>query len=388
LAQQNATRRIHVVEVLEATMGGTRTHLLQLLEGMDRRRFRMTLVASAERDERFRGDMKRLENKGVRAIEIPMVRRIAPWRDLVALVRLCSLLRAIRPDVVHTHASKAGMLGRIAARLNGLRAILHTPHVYYFQGKRGVLRWIFRAIERRALPLTSRTILLCESQRDLAVKELRCDATRAVVIRNGVDAAHFSPRNRKREARERLGIPFEVPTVGTITRFAPQKGCDVFLKAMARVFEELPECHCVFVASGPLRSGIMRLAKRLGISGRITWRDFAADPREIYEALDLFVMSSRYAGMPYVLLEAMSMGLPAVATRVSGCADVVNPEGTGLLAEPDDPAGLARCILRLLREPERARRMGTEARKLVAREFSISRFLERTAELYCEQADV
>ena len=117
----------------------------------------------------------------------------------------------------------------------------------------------------------------------------------------------------------------------------------------------------------------------------MVWRDRTEDAREIYEALDVFVMSSRYEGMPYALLEAMSMGLPVVATRVCGCQDVVEEGVTGLLVAPDRPEELARQMLRLLRDPAYARRLGAAAREAVEREFPSARFLDRMADLYISE---
>jgi len=163
---------LHVVEILEATAGGTRTHILQLLRGLKELGFRRTLMASTERNPSFRKDIERLRAAGIRVIEIPMVRQVAPLRDLAALARLRRILRNLAPDIAHTHASKAGILDRIAARISGVRTIIHTPHVYYFQGRRGLARWFFRMIERMALPLGVRSVLLCENQRELARQEL------------------------------------------------------------------------------------------------------------------------------------------------------------------------------------------------------------------------
>ena len=378
--------RLHIVAVLEATVGGTRTHVLHLLEGLDPQRFRRTLIASAERDAGFRREFRRLRESGINVIEVPMVRRIAPWRDLTALARLWLTLRRLDADIVHTHASKAGMMGRLAARLARSRHILHTPHAYFFQGKSGLSHWFFRTLERLALPLTDGTILLSESQRRLAVEELRAEPARLEVIENAVDTSHFAPRDGKSEARKALGLPPEAPVAGAIARLVPQKACDVFLEAMALVRKELPSCYCVLVGDGPLRDEVDRLADRLGLSDRLIRRDVAEDPRTIYEALDLFVLSSRYEGMPYVLLEAMSMGLPVVATNVTGSRDVVEDGVTGLLSPPDRPEELARRIVQMLRDPERARRMGQEGRRRVVEKFPLERFVERMTAIYYRQA--
>ena len=382
MTRDTRKKPVHIAEILEATVGGTRTQMLQILNGLGGDQFRFTLVASAERDARFREDMKRLNASGVRVIEVPMVRRIAPLRDAAALLKLLCVLRSMRCDVVHTHASKAGVLGRIAARLCGVRRVIHTPHVFYFQGKKGLVRWCYRAIERLLLPLTHTMVVLAESQRTLVRAALGARGIRVATIENGVDSDFFFPRGLRRRMRERFGIPAEAPVVGAISRFVPQKGCDILVRAMARVVADVPECLCLFVGDGPLRRETEQLAQRLGVAERFVWRDFSADPREVYEAVDIFALSSRYEGMPYTLLEAMSMGLPVVATAVTGSRDVVADGVTGHLVPPEQPDEFAKALVRLLRDRETARRMGAAGRARVARRFIVSRFIRSMAALY------
>ena len=156
---------------------------------------------------------------------------------------------------------------------------------------------------------------------------------------------------------------------------------------MARALEAFPACRCVFVAGeGTLRSETRALAEKLGITERIVWLEHASDPREIYEALHVFVMASRYEGLPYTLLEAMSMGLPVVAPNISGCADAIEHDRTGLLAAPENPKALAKCILRLLRDPVRAKEIGAAAQQHVADRYPLSRFIESTSKLYEDMA--
>ncbi len=380
------TPPLHVVEILEATGGGTRTHLLQLLEGLDRGQFRLTLIAAAERERRFRRDIADLRGRGIDVIEIPMVRPIAPFRDTQSLVRLCDVLDRLRPDVVHTHASKAGALGRIAAQLCGIRAVVHTPHVYYFQGKHGRSRQFYRLIERIMWPLAARSVALCAGQGRLARQELSIPASRLAVIENGIDPAYFRPRRARAEARASLGLPAGSPVIGTVSRFVPQKGNDVFLRAVSHVLRRMPACRCLFVAEGPLRDRMIALAESLAVADRILWHDYVADPREIYEALDVFILSSRYEGLPYALLEALSMAVPAVVTDIAGCREIVTAGQAGLIVPPDNPPALAEAVFALLRDPDKAREMGRRGREIVAREYSAARFLQRIGTLYRQLA--
>lgn len=380
----NAAHTLHVVEVLDATDGGTRTHLLHILRGLDRDRFRLTFIASAERNPAFRDDMARLRAEGVEVIELPIVRQIAPWRDWRALRRLTALLRALRPDVVHTHASKSGALGRIAAGRAGVRRVIHTPHTFYFQGQRGVARAVFRRIERRLLPRTTRLVLLTEGQRRLAVEELGAAPEQVVVIPNGVDTARFAPRQRKAAARRALGLPPDAPVIGTITRFVPQKRCELFLDAVGRVMLARPDAHCLLVGDGPQHAELMRLAWRLRIEERMAWRPRGDDPMEFYDAMDVFALSSLYEGLPYTVLEAMASGLPVVAPRITGCEEVIADGRTGRLVPPGDAPALADALLDLLADPVACAGLGAAARAAVQERYSLRLFLERITALYLE----
>jgi len=386
LTEADRDTRIHVVEVLEATAGGTRTHLLHLLGGLDPKRFRVSLIASRRRNPDFSRDIAALRAAGVRTIDIPMGRRIAPWRDAIALAKLVAALRELQPDVVHTHASKAGILGRAAAWLCGIRRVVHTPHVYYFEGKAGLSRRVFQLVERIAQPLASKVVLLSPAQRALASAELGAPARRTVVAPNGVDTVHFSPRGRRAEARRRFGLPPDAVVIGAISRFRPQKACDFLLRALAEVFAEIPDARCLLIGDGPLRDDLMALGGRLGVRDHVVWKDFVSDPRDAYEAMDVFAMSSVYEGMPYTILEAMSMSLPVVATRIPGCAALVRHGVTGLLAEPGDPAELARALVQVLRDPKRGRAMGAAGRRRVEDRYTLDRFIARMQALYETEA--
>lgn len=381
MSQRQPPEPIHVVHVAEAATGGVRTHVLQLLRGLRPAGFTMTLIASAERDARFRSDLAQLQAEGVRVIELPMKRRLAPLGDLVSFFRLRAALRKLRPDIVHTHASKAGALGRLAAHSCRVKTVVHTPHTFYFQGCGPAGRRFFRAIERLLLRFTDCLVVLAEGQRRLAATALGADTDKARLIHNGVDTNYFAPRRRRDQARHSLGLPLDAPVVGTITRFRRQKGTDVFLRAAAALAAEMPAAHFVLVGSGPHRDALHRLAGRLGLAPRLTWREHCGDPREIYEALDVFVLSSRYEGLPYALLEAMSMSLPVAGPRISGCEEVVTVD-TGILVPPEDPQSLARALANLLNDPAHAQQLGVAGRARVTEHFSLDSCLRHTAALY------
>jgi len=314
-------------------------------------------------------------------IEVPIVRPVSPLRDARALWQLLRALRATECDILHTHASKSGLLGRLAARLTGRRAVVHTPHAFYFQGKRGAARRFFRALEKAALRWTARLILLSPMQAELAQRELGAPEALCAVIENGVDADLFSPAESPSEARHAIGLEGEGPVVGTLTRFLPQKATDVLLRAWARLFRLEPACRGVIVGHEGDRAGARALARDLGIDARIYWVERTAEPWTFYRAMDLFMLASRYEGMPYTLLEAMACATPVVATRIPGCIEALGEEA-GRLVAPEDPEALAGAALELLRAPALARAMGRAGRERILRRFTVRRFLAQTEQLY------
>jgi len=376
--------RIRIAMIIEATMGGTRTHLMHLLRGLPRERFDVTLIASAERDARFRPVMEELRRDGIRVLEVPMVRRPAPVRDAIAFLMLVRALRKLDWDIVHTHASKAGALGRLAALACGARRggrIVHTPHNFPFQGRGCLAGWIFRTVEQVLARWTDRLVVLTEYQRGLALSGIGMPSGRVAVIPNGVDGMQFARSGRRDAARMSLGLDADVPLVGWIGRLMPQKRCDVFLRSAARVRVKVPSARFLVVGEGPLERRLRRLAGGLGISDAILWQGFTEDPRPFYEAMDVFSLTSDYEGMPYTLLEAMAMEVPPVAPAIGGCDEVLTPE-TGILVRPREVEGFAEAIAALLGDPVLRQRMGRAARERVIARFSLDSFLAATASLY------
>ena len=376
---------VRVTLILEAVAGGTRTHLLHLLNGLNTPDFEFTVVVSAERNPAFREDMAALESRGVRVIELPMLRRVAPCRDIAAGMRLRRLLRDAQPQVIHTHASKAGGLGRLAAAAVPGATTVHTPHTLHFQGRTGIARYFYRGAERLLLGRTDILICLTEAQRRLAKEALHTPEEKLRVIPNGVDCEHFRPNGNAAEARRTLGLPVSGPVVAQIGRLVPQKRFDLFLRAAALAAAALPEARFLIVGEGPLRQRLQRLASALKLERHLIWRPGLPDPRPVYAAADVVALTSSYEGLPCVLLEAMAMETPVVASEQIGCEELVRP-GAGLLADPARTESFADALLSLMRDEGRRREMGKAAREHVCESFSLDRFLDAMRALYLEQA--
>jgi len=380
-----AGRRIRVACVLEATEGGTRRHLLDLFDGLDPERFELTAVVSIRPDGGFAADAEGLRSRGIRVEIVPMRRRPAPLADAVALFRLWRLFRRERFDIVHAHGSKGGLLGRLAARLAGVRRVYHTPHVYPFQWSAGPARGVFLAVERCLWRLSDRVIAVGPGQAGAALRFRVARKERLVTIPNGVDAARFArlatPEARA-SVRGELALADSDLAVGMVARLSPQKGCGHFLRAARLAAAQEPRARFLLIGSGPLEHHLRMTAEDLGIADRVRFLGHRPDAERLYAALDIFVLSSLWEGLPYVVLEAQASGLPVIASRIPGCEELITDGQTGFLVNLQDEAQIAARMVHLLQDPERRARMGLAARARVEKDFRLDRFLQLHASLY------
>ncbi len=380
---------VKVAQVIEATTGGTRRHLVDLCMQLDRRRFDVSVFCATRRDPAFRTDIKRLEERGISVTEVEMLRQIRPVRDLVALVRLYRRLRAGNFDVVHTHSSKAGVLGRLAGRLAGVPRIIHTPHAFPFMmDVVPVQRAFYRWVERLAARVTDRIVCVCRFEREQALAVQLCDPSKLVVVENGIAAPPAGTDPAPVAAvREQCAVPDDGFLVGASGRLVRQKGIPDLLEAFAVVHERQNTARLVIQGDGPTRDALLLQARRLGIDDVCTIRPGLGGPADVFRASDVVVFPSCWEGLPYTLLEAMAVGCPVVATRVGGMPEAVAAGPAGILVPSADPAALARAILDLLGNESLRRESGDRARALMAERYRLSEMVAAVEALYEEPLD-
>lgn len=312
---------------------------------------------TAAEEARLAKDRAEAAARGVRFIALkPLVRRIAPLRDLQAFFALLRIFRRERPDVVHTHTSKAGMLGRAAARLCRVRHVVHTPHGHVFHGHFGrAASLLFLLLERAAQPLTDRLVALTEGEKrdylDLSVARRGA----VEVIPSGVELTRYAPfQGDRHAARRELGLDPEARLIGFAGWLSPVKGVRELLEAMPAVWREFPACGLVFLGRGELEEELRARSARIDGKGRVRFLGWREDVHRILPLLDLFVLPSRNEGMGRVLVEAMACGVPVVAAAVCGIPDLVQDGRTGILFPAGDVEALAGGIRRLLRDRDLA----------------------------------
>jgi glycosyltransferase involved in cell wall biosynthesis len=330
--------------------------------------------------------IKEAERKGVKHINIPsLVRRIDPARDLSAFFSLWRLVLRERPAIVHTHTSKAGILGRCAAKLAGVPTIVHTPHGHVFYGHfRPFSSRFFLLVEKILALITDRMIALTESEREDYIASAVSHSKKIITIHSGVEVDHYmNAKVNVEEKRRTLGLDPKVLVVGTVGWLLPIKGPMYLLRAMERVWLSHPEIQLVFVGKGDLESELRKKASQIWVTKRVKFLGWRDDIPEIMNILDVFVLPSLNEGMGRVLIEAMAAGKPIIASNVGGIPDLVIQGENGLLVPEKDIKALAEGIEYLLENQRERIEMGEKGRKM-ATNYGVNSMVEKIDRLYLE----
>jgi glycosyltransferase involved in cell wall biosynthesis len=380
---------IRVVRVIaRLNMGGPALHVAYLSAGLRGRGYETTLVAgSLARGEESMSFVA--DSLGVPVVTIEQLHReISPVRDALAVVRLARLLRAVRPQILHTHTAKAGAIGRLAVLLAiGARPpiVVHTFHGHVLRGYFGPLRaGLFRLLERWLAKLTTALVAVSPEVRDDLVALGVAPAEKFTVIRLGIelDERIGESAARRDEMRRLLGIPRERFTVGWIGRMTAVKRTDDVLLAFRRLRElGVDACLCM-VGDGPDRDHVERRASELGIVRECLFLGYQEDVAPFYGAFDAVVLPSGNEGTPVSAIEALAGGRPVVATRVGGVPDVIRDGVDGFLVESGDVEQLAGRLAELARDPALRARLGDEGRRHVVPRYSVERLLDDVDRFY------
>jgi glycosyltransferase involved in cell wall biosynthesis len=353
-----------VVDSLE--VGGAERHVVDLALALSRKEFEVTVACSVA------GDLSEsLEeaNMPVRSLLDQLVKR----RVSAAYGReLRRFAKEERFDLVHAHVYASAAAAAIATVGTGVPLVVteHTEALWRGRRARLVTRWFCRR--------ASRVIAVSDAVKQRLVKQDYVPPEKIAVIPNAVpanpDSGSGTPPLRD-ELRDR-------PLVGVLARLQPEKGVATFLKAGAHVAKVVPQACFIVVGDGPLRTDLEVLVRRLCMEQNVRFLGFRSDPRALIELLEVLVVPSLTEGAPLVVLEAMAAGVPIVASAVGGIPDQIRHEGEGLLVPPGDPAALGDAVLKLLRDPGLARRMGASGCRKAATVFSHAKMVARTEDVY------
>lgn len=386
---QVRTKVLHVITRLDR--GGSAQNTLLTCQGLSER-YEMVLVHGLSLESQMtdwewqsaHSGIEEAKDRGVKVVPISsLVRKIAPVQDLQAFFSLWRLMLQERPDIVHTHTSKTGILGRWAAKMAGVPIIVHTPHGHVFYGHFGPLvSRFFLAIERLTASITDCMVALSEGERTDYIRFSVSSPDKIVTIHSGVEIDRYMKAEvNVEEKRRSLGLNPDGLVVGTVGWLLPIKGPIHLLNAMARIWQSHPETRLVFVGKGELEGKLRAEASRMGVSERVTFLGWRDDIPEIMQILDIFVLPSLNEGMGRVLVEAMAAGRPVVASKVGGIPDLVEHKKNGFLVGPGDVNGTALAIKRLLIDKGMRDEMGRMGRAM-AQNFTVEGMVKKIDALY------
>jgi glycosyltransferase involved in cell wall biosynthesis len=372
-------RVLHLITRLE--LGGAQQNTLYCAAHHDRERFEVELLAGA-------GGMLDDEARGIADARVGLLpwlkHEIAPARDLEALVRLAAHFRMRRVDLVHTHSSKAGILGRFAARIAGVPAVVHTIHGWSFNPtQHAARRAAYVGLERMAAGWADRLVAVSARNREEGLRRGIGRPDQYRVLHSGIDAALFrEPGADRAQLRAELGFDESHLVVGAVACLKPQKAPLDLVRAIAVARAEEPRLRCFIAGDGELRPRLEALIRDEGLEGIVRPLGWRRDVPALLHAADLFLLTSLHEGLPRAVLQAMAAGVPVVATAVDGTPEVVEDGRTGLLVPPGRPDEAARALLRMAGDTRLRVRCVEEARRRLDRSFDIRAMVRDLDRLY------
>lgn len=369
--------KLKILLVLEATLGGTRKCVVDLLRGLDPERFELTFAyANLRGDDRFQADLQELKSEArIRLVEIPMIRAIRPFADLRAGFQLWRLVRDLQPDIVHCHSSKAGFLGRVATKF----ARPCTPTVYTPNSMAFNIHPLYKYLEKLAAPFTNLLIAAADSEKEEILQERILPKRKIHTIPLGVS---LPLTLRSSKLREELKLTSETKIILSVGRCTYQKDPFTFLAAAEKLCSPNAGLHFVWIGNGDLEAEFHRQISERGLDAFATHLGNRLDVQELLSGADVFVLPSRYESFGYVTCEAMAWGLPVIATDVIGTRSIVVSGETGVLVPAENSTALATEIQRLVGDSELCARFGRAGCERVRQHFSVEKMCADTERLY------
>lgn len=367
---------LYVITKLE--LGGAQKHLLSLIKNLDRERYNIFLFTASEGlliDEAL--SIKDIEIERSLFLERP----INIIKDLLALCEICIFIKRKKIDIIHTHSSKAGILGRLAGKLLRVKIIIHTVHGWSFNDYQPFwLKRLFIWLERIVSKISDCLIVVSVYDREKGLSNRIGENNKYALIRYGIDYSQFGIKNSSLE--NRLGINKDDFLVGMVACFKPQKCPEDFVKLASLVIGTIRNVKFLLIGDGALRKNIENLISKYNLERDVILLGWQSDIPNLLSAIDIFVLTSLWEGLPISVLEAMASSKPIVATDTGGIREVVIDNKTGFLVPVHNIKEMSERLSLLLNGGSLRVEMGNNARAHLCSHFSIENMIRDTKGLY------
>lgn len=367
---------LFVITKLE--LGGAQKQLLSLIKHLDKERFNLFLFTSSY-------GLLVKEAQAIIGLSLYkskyLEREINPLKDLLALLEIISFIRKNHIQILHTHSSKAGILGRAAALFTKVKVVIHTVHGWSFNDYQPrVKRLFFIWLERLSARFSDKLIVVSDYDRQKGLDNHIGSENKYSLIRYGVDYAEFNIKDQN--IREELGINPNDLVVGMVACFKPQKSPQDFIRLAFLTGQNIANVKFILVGDGTLRSRIERLINKFNLRNKIILTGWRNDIPRILSAIDAFVLTSLWEGLPIAVLEAVASSKPIVATNTGGISEIVIENKSGFLAKPKDVSGLSERLSILLKDKLLRDYIADNAGKSLGPDFEIENTAGQTEQLY------
>ena len=373
-------RKMKICHVItRMIVGGAQENTLLTIKGHIEKGHEVVLVTgfSPGREGEL---LKNVEMPPFKIVEIPeMVREVSPCKDFKALRKLREYFKKEKFDVVHTHSSKAGIIGRIAARQAGVPVVVHTVHGQAFHAyEKPWKKLLYITAERIAAKYCDKIYAVAQAMIDQCVDAKVAPREKYMVVYSGMDTAAFANAGRNMELRQKLGIPENAKVIVTVARLFPMKGYEEMLPAAARLVKEFPDLHFLPVGDGPMYDELQKQIADLGLSGNFHFAGLVP-PHEVCDYIaqaDLLWHLSLHEGLPRAVVQALAVGIPAIGYKLDGTPEVVLNGKTGYVTAPQDVDAVVARSRELLNDAALRAEMGKNGKDLVIERFAWRRMAD------------
>ena len=368
---------LHVITHLP--IGGAQDNTLYTVELLNKDKYDISLSCNLNGELVSRAK----KVKHLKLYDVPNLRReVSIINDIRAFLYLYKLIKKENFTIIHTHSSKAGFLGRIAAMLNKTPIVIHTIHGFAFHDYMNSFKKnIFIYLEKLSAKWTHGLVTVSNLNKKKVVDLGIAPIEKLKNIYSGIDLTLFI-NEKNDQFRKELNLDSNHLLLGSVGRLSNQKDPITMIEAFCIVIKRFPNAHLTLVGEGELHDEILIKIDQLQLNGRVHLTGNKNDPWKIYHSLDLFIMSSIYEGLGRSITEALSCGVPVVCTSVEGVPEIVRDNKTGILVPPKDPGALATGIIKSLNDMDNAKRMAEEGRKFVNENFDVKKMVDDIDTLY------
>ena len=380
-------RKIKVAHIIARMItGGADENTLFTIKGLNKDMYEVDLITGEEFDKNI---LNKVKNNNFNTIQIKGLKwKLNFFYDPIVLLKLIKLLKKNRYDIIHTHTTKAGILGRIASHIAGVPVIIHGLHGSTFQAfNSGLLNWLLFLFERLTGRFTDAYISVSNVLSEKYIEKGIGKKENYYTVHSGMELETFynvREKNNYRKKQGELGINSKHFVIGNVARLETRKGHKFLLDALKKIIEDRKGCHLklLIIGEGQDREGLVSYVKKLDLEDKVIFTGYRKNIEELMALMDIFVLTSLREGLPRVLVQAAAVGIPSVAFNVDGVSEIIKDNYNGFLVRPRDVGQLTNRIIKYVDNKELIELHGKNGRNFVNGKWSVEDMVNKVDEIY------